>query len=288
MGGRPRFSGALAGAILAAALACANASQIARAGAPQVASGLDYAGDGTDAHRLDLYLPQDPHSTAIVIFIHGGAFMQGTRQGYAEVGRAFALQGIPTAVVSYRLYPQSDAGGACRDVALATMWMIRHAGAYGLEAHNVFLVGHSAGAQIAAVIGTDPQYLNGAGGSIGAIRGIFAVAGAYDVRDLSGEPDSWQRLDGHIYGETPQARGAFSPAIHVDPHSPPTVTACGTQDDPDSCGRALRFAAALRAAGIAATTIQESGADHMGMLRALIDPKDPLNEALHYFIAKEI
>ncbi|MFY9861781.1 MAG: alpha/beta hydrolase, partial [Candidatus Cybelea sp.] len=145
MGGRPRFSGALAGVFLAAAVAYANAPQIARASAPQVASGLDYAGDGSDAHRLDLYLPQDPHSTAIVIFIHGGAFMQGTRQGYAEVGRAFALQGIPTAVVSYRLYPQSDAGGACRDVALATMWMIRHAGAYGLEAHNVFLVGHSAG-----------------------------------------------------------------------------------------------------------------------------------------------
>ena len=75
---------------------------------------------------------------------------------------------------------------------------------------------------------------------------------------------------------------------HIDPHSPPTVTACGTQDDPDSCGRALRFAAALRAAGVPATTIQESGADHMGTLRALIDAKDPLNEALHYFIAKEI
>jgi acetyl esterase/lipase len=252
-----------------------------------VVPNLDYAGDGIEAHRLDLYLPDDGASAAIIVFVHGGAFMGGTRQQNASVGRALAREGLATAVVSYRLFPQSDAAGAVEDVARATSWMIAHASAYGLNGRNVFLVGHSAGAQIVAMIGTNARYLGAFGEPLGAVRGVFAVAGAYDVRDLSGEPDSWQKIDGHIYGETPQARTVMSPIVNIDPRSAPTVTACGTLDDPDSCDRATSFASALRAAGIPSTTIQENGADHMGMLRALIDPKDPLNAALLYFIVKE-
>jgi acetyl esterase/lipase len=267
-------------------LALLAGSVVPAAGVQRV-SDLNYAADGLDAHRLDLFLPPDRAHAAIVIFVHGGAFMQGTRQEYASVGQALARQGIATAVVSYRLFPQSDAEGAVQDVARATSWMIARAADYGLDGRNLFLVGHSAGAQIIAVIATSPRYLQTFSTPLSAIRGVFAVSGAYDVRDLSGEPDSWQKVDGHIYGETPAARAAFSPATNIDPQTPPIVTACGTRDDPDSCNRATHFVAALSAAGIASTTIQENGADHMGMLRALTDPKDPLNAALLYFIAKE-
>ncbi len=264
--------------------ACLAASQ----GAPgQQLLDLDYAGDGIDAHRLDLYLPDDRRGAPIVVFIHGGAFMQGNRQEYASVGKALQRQGFAVAVVSYRLYPETDAAGATQDVARAAAWTIRHAAAFGLNGCGVFLVGHSAGAQIAAVIATNPAYLASAGIPAGWIRGVFAVAGAYDVRDLSGEPDTWQTLDGHIYGRTAEARRAFSPATQIDPSTPPTVTACGTQDDPGSCARATVFAAALRAAGVPATTIEERGADHMGMLRALVDPIDPLNAALRYFTSHQ-
>ncbi len=250
-------------------------------------SNLSYAADGIDEHRLDLFLPEDRARAAIVVFVHGGAFIQGNRRQNSSVGYELARQGFATAVVSYRLFPQSDAEGAVRDVAQAVSWLIAHAGDYGLDPRNLFLTGHSAGAQIVAIVGTNPRYLQAFGAPLGAIRGIFAVAGAYDVRDLSGESDAWQKIDGHIYGETPAARAAFSPAINIDPHTPPIVTACGTMDAPESCVDAMRFVAALHAAGIAATTIQETGADHMGMYRALTDPKDPLNAALLYFISTE-
>lgn len=268
-------------AVALALLACFGASG---KGAQQL-SDLDYKGDGVDAHRLDLFLPADPSRAALVVFVHGGAFMQGGRKQFDSVGRALAREGLAVAVVSYRLYPETNADGATQDVADATAWLITHAADFGLGARNVFLVGHSAGAQIAAVVATDAKYLGASGIGLSALRGVFAVAGAYDVRDLSGEPDSWQRVDGHIYGETAAARRAFSPVTHIDPGTPPIVTSCGTEDDPYSCNRAMGFATALRAAGVRATTIQERGADHMGMLRALVDPKDPLNAALLYFIS---
>lgn len=269
-------------AALMALLACLG---IASSPEAQQLSDLAYASDGRDAHRLDLFLPREKSRAAIVVFVHGGAFLQGGRKEYDSVGRALADEGLAVAVVSYRLYPEANADGAAQDVARATAWLIAHAAGFGLSGHNVYLVGHSAGAQIATVIATNPKYLAAEGIGLGAIRGVFAVAGAYDVRDLSGEPDSWQRVDGHIYGETAEARSAFSPAVHIDPAAPPTVTACGTEDDPYSCNRATSFAEALRAAGVPATTIAERGADHIGMLHALVDPKDPLNAALLYFIS---
>ncbi len=245
---------------------------------------LAYAGDDLDAHRLDLYVPQGVANPPIVVFVHGGAFMYGDRREFSFVGMALARQGLATAVVSYRLWPATDAGGATRDVAAATAWTIAHAGAYHLATRDVFLAGHSSGAQIVAILGTDPAYLAAAGSSLSAIRGVFAVAGAYDVRDLSGEPDSWQVIDGHIYGQTPQARDAFSPQLHIAAATPPIETACGTLDDPWSCGRAIDFAAALRAAGSQAWAFKEIGADHRGTLRAMILPGDPLNTEFHDFI----
>ncbi len=249
-------------------------------------SDLAYAGDDLDAHRLDLYVPQGAASVPIVVFVHGGAFLYGSRKEYAWVGEALAHQGLAVAVVSYRLWPQADAGGATQDVAVATAWTIARAATYHVSSSNVFLVGHSAGAQIVATIGTNPSYLRAAGSSPSAVRGVFAVAGAYDVRDLSGEPDSWQVLDRHIYGQTPDARSAFSPAVNIDPGSAPTETACGTLDDPWSCNRAIGFATALRDAGVQAWAFKDVGADHMGLLRALASPGSALNSEFHDFIAR--
>ncbi|MDQ2866252.1 MAG: alpha/beta hydrolase [Candidatus Eremiobacteraeota bacterium] len=258
----------------------------ARVATIQTLGGLSYVADASDAHRLDLYLPAQRQGAPLLIFVHGGAFMYGDRRDYSTVGEELAHQGIATAVVSYRLFPETDAEGSTQDVAAATAWMIQHAADYGIDSRNTFIAGHSSGAQIAALIGTNPQYLARFGLQLTSLRGVFAVSGAYDVRDLSDEPDTWQKVDGHIYGDTPAARSRFSPSLHIDAATPPIVVSCGTSDDPGSCDRAIYFMRALKAAGRSANAIREIGADHMGMLRALIDPKDPLNASLLDFIAR--
>lgn len=245
---------------------------------------LAYLPDDADTHRLDLYVPAGRDDAPLVVFVHGGAFMYGDRRDFDFVGRALASQGIAVAIPSYRLFPNANAEGSTRDVAAATAWMIRHAAEYGIRAGNAFLAGHSAGAQIAALVATNASYLAAEGLPLGSIKGAFVVAGAYDVRDLSGEPDTWQKVDGHIYGETPDARSRVSPSVHIDPATPPIVVSCGTNDDPGSCGRAQYFARALTAAGRTVTFIRETGADHMGMLAAMLNPLDPLNARLHDFI----
>ncbi|MDQ2679950.1 MAG: alpha/beta hydrolase [Candidatus Eremiobacteraeota bacterium] len=245
---------------------------------------IAYAGDANDAHRLDLYLPENRHSVPLVIFIHGGAFMTGDRRDYAQIGESLAQQGIGVAIISYRLFPQSDAEGATEDAAAACAWVVRHAAQYRLDSRAVFVVGHSAGAQIAALIGTNPSYLARFGLALSAIRGVVAISGAYDVRDLSGEPDSWQRVDGHIYGESPQVRSALSPSVHIDAATPPIMLVCGLAEDLRMCDFAVDFASKLQAAGRSAHVLRVGGADHMGLLKALISRGDPLNEKLLDFL----
>lgn len=260
---------------------------LAPAPAMRVIRDIPYAADATNAHRLDFYLPLDPSKAPLVVFIHGGAFMYGDRRDYAFVGNALASQGIATAVISYRLFPETDAEGATEDAAAATAWAIAHAADYGIDSRNTFVAGHSAGAQIAALIATNPQYLARNGLSLAAIRGVFAISGAYDVRDLSDEPETWQKVDGHIYGDTPQARSRLSPSVHIDPATPPIVISCGSEEPPEMCEFATYFAQSLRAAGHPTPLIREIGPDHMGMLRAFVTPDDPLNEHFLALIARE-
>ncbi|MDP9017977.1 MAG: alpha/beta hydrolase [Candidatus Eremiobacteraeota bacterium] len=250
-------------------------------------SNISYIEDGSDAHKLDFFLPDNRPDAPLVVFIHGGAFLGGSRREVAAVGIDFAHQGLATAVVSYRLFPSANAKEATQDVATAIAWVMRHAADYGIHSRKVFVVGHSAGAQIAALIGTNAHYLETAGLTLQSIGSVFAVSGAYDLRDLSDEPDSWQRVDGHIYGETPQQRADVSPSQHIDAAAPPIEIACGTeQDNPGSCDRALYFQRALVKAGINTKLIKENGASHLGMLACLINPKDPLNAEFLDLIAR--
>lgn len=265
------------------ALAAVLAGCIAAAGQVDRVPNVAYAADNLDAHRLDFYLPPNRASAPIVVFVHGGAFMRGDRSDYAVVGEQFARQGLATAVVSYRNFPQADADGATADVAMAVAWVLRHATDYGLSAKNVFLAGHSAGGQIVALLGVDAAYLERDGFSPGTLRGVVAVAGAYDVRDLSDE-SKFQKIDARIFGATPEQRGAVSPSLYVRAGAPPTIAVCGTEDDPQACERATVYVHKLVAAGGSAYVIRVVGATHMGTLRSLIDSNDPLNAAFHDFI----
>ena len=268
----------------AVALAAVLAACIAAAGPVDRIPNVAYAGDDLDAHRLDLYLPKDRAGAPIVVFVHGGAFVQGDRGDYALVGEKLASQGLATVVVSYRNFPQADAAGAAADVAAAVAWVLRHAADYGLNAKNVFLAGHSAGGQIVALLGVDAAYLERAGSSPDALRGVVAVAGAYDVRDLSGESErisedrrAHLRCDagaaGRGFAEPLRSRGSAADDRGLRHRGRPA---------------GLRARDGLRtklvAAGGSAYVIRVVGASHMGTLRSLIDANDPLNAAFHDFI----
>lgn len=138
---------------------------------------------------LDVYLPArvardwptEPNAGApVVVFFYGGSWQSGKRNDYLFVGEALASRGFVAVVPDYRTYPATTFPGFIDDAARAVAWARGHAAAFGGDPRRVFLMGHSAGAQIAALLATDGRYLAASKMRNSEIAGVIGLAGPYD------------------------------------------------------------------------------------------------------------
>lgn len=140
---------------------------------------------GTDPirNRLDLFLPKGTN-WPVMVFVHGGSWSEGDKDltiagadVYGNIGRYFASQGIGTAIISYRLLPQVDWQTQVLDVAKATGWVYQNIRAYQGNPQNIFLAGHSAGAQLATRVALDSSALSVMGLSPRLVCGVIPISG---------------------------------------------------------------------------------------------------------------
>ena len=94
----------------------------------------------------------------------------------------YKRQGYAFASINYRLVPAATVEEQAADVAAAVQAIVERADALGVDRHRIVLMGHSAGAHLVALVGTDPRYLKGAGLSFADIAGVIPIDGAaYDL-----------------------------------------------------------------------------------------------------------
>jgi arylformamidase len=201
----------------------------------------------------------------------------------ARVGRKaahFTERGWVFASVNYRLLPEGRHPANVDDVAAAIAWLYDHAAEHGLDPDAIFVMGHSAGAHLAALVATNPLPLERAGKPLSVIKGAIPVDTlAYDVpRMLAGNP---QMPHAAVFGPDPEVRRDASPQLHVAAGAgiPPFLicyshgmTRAG--DTPRRAAAAEAFAAALRQAGIAADVVDGSDRDHAAINDRIGDPTD--------------
>ncbi len=138
---------------------------------------------------LDLYRPTQTSADTlqselpVIIFIHGGSWQDGSKDGYSFVGRALASRGFLVAVPNYRLVPEVRYPAFLEDNAAAVRWVIDNATAYGGDPSRIVLVGHSAGAYNAAMLALDERWLKSERQSV---KGFVGLAGPYDFLPLDG------------------------------------------------------------------------------------------------------
>lgn len=192
--------------------------------------GYDPADPGDHKRQLDLYTPA-ASGFATVVFIHGGGWAWGDRSQrfggadvYGNIGRFLAREGFGGAVISYRLLWPTDWLTQATDVARAVAWVQRNIAAHGGDAQRVFLMGHSAGAQLAMRAAVDPQWLERVGGRRHGICGVVAVSGAgYDLEDrlserFDGDPRYYvQRFGGSVIETADPATTAWRREASVLP-----------------------------------------------------------------------
>jgi acetyl esterase/lipase len=252
-----------------------------------------YGGAGFDdgKHRLDLYVPDGSGPHPVVVFVHGGGWIFGDRHWFADVyeklGRRLASHGIVAAVISYRLAPRFKHPVQIEDVARAVSWVLHHAGEHGGDPGRVFLMGHSAGAQLVALVATDPRWLRAQGSDPGQIAGVVAVSGPYDVAHcgrstlLCGLP-----MIIPTFGPNPAVWRDASPAQHLrDAPAPPFLVAYADADPSLLRDDGRHFVKALQDARVPAVELEVPWRDHFTDITDWGLPGDPLAEATLSFVA---
>ena len=216
---------------------------------------------------LDVYQPATTTKpTAVAVFFYGGSWRGGKRSEYAFVGKALAQAGILTLVADYRVFPQARFPAFEFDAARAVRWARDHAGEYGGDPQRLFVVGHSAGGHIAALLGTDARYLAAEGMRPKDLAGIVGIAGAYDFLPLT-DPKLIE-----VFGdesEWPQSQ----PVNFVDGDEPPFLLLHGTDDRVVWPRNSETLETRLRHAGVPVTLQRYAGLGHFRIIAAVRFPK---------------
>lgn len=138
-----------------------------------------------DAHPrqlLDLYLPTRNHFP-VVVYIHGGAWVGGDKQAYANIGTTLAEAGYGVAIINYRLSPEYTHPAHTQDGAMAIAWLVNHIQTYGGDPDRLFLTGHSAGGHMVSLLVLDDQYLSAVDVDLTIIKGVISYSGLYWIDD---------------------------------------------------------------------------------------------------------
>lgn len=217
--------------------------------------------------RLDVYAPTEPgpEPAPIVVYFYGGSWASGAKDGYDFLGRALAAKGFVVVVADYRLVPEVRFPSFVEDGAAAVAWARANAADLGADPDRIAIIGHSAGAYIAAMLALDQQWLAASGVPRSAIRAFAGLAGPYDFLPLD--------VDATInaFGAAPDP-AATQPINFVDVGDPPAFLAAGADDRTVLPRNSIRLAALLTEAGIPVQTRIYPGIGHLQIMLAIARP----------------
>ncbi|MBE9605305.1 alpha/beta hydrolase [Acetobacteraceae bacterium H6797] len=241
--------------------------------------------------RLEFHRPSAASGSArppLVVFIHGGGWRTGDlERGTGAKAGWFTGQGYAFATLNYRLVPEATVAQEAEDVAAAIGLLRREAGRLGFDPDRVALMGHSAGAHLAALVATDPRYAAGAGWPLASIKAISLLDGAgYDVpTQIASAGRMLRRLYLKAFGEDRAQQWRRSPIAHAAaPNGGRFLLHCIAERRDDSCGQSNRFAEALRGAGTTAAVVPVRDSSHRSLNQGIGTPGDgPTREITAFF-----
>jgi acetyl esterase/lipase len=237
--------------------------------------------------KLDLYLPEGKTAepVPVIVSLHGGALMEGDKADQAFIGERLASAGIATAVVNYRLSPGVSHPAHIQDAAAAFAWVKRHIASYGGNPDQVFVIGHSAGAYLAALLALDRTYLAPHRFSPDDIRGVVPVSAFYWVERPGVAPDR----DKRVWGDDPRKWVEASPAHRIRAGAPPLLVLYADGDEEWRRQQNTEMAAALAAAGNEQIQLAKiAGRTHLTIWSKIADDGDAVAARIIEFVRSTI
>ena len=267
---------------------------------PQIASAqkkiadVPYLDGGHDRHLLDIYTPEKPSDKPlpVMFWIHGGGWQVGNKDDVALKPKVLTERGFVFVSTNYRLLPEVTMDVLIRDVAASFGWVHRNIAKYGGDPNRIFVGGHSAGAQLAAIICTDGCYLKEQKVSFDVLRGCVPVDGdTYDIPKIIMTAEHRQALYGgkmftfghrQKFGNDPEKHVDFSAVTHVakDKGIPPFLILYFS-GNPDTRAQANRLGEVLRASEIPVTVHGKRDTNHSRLNNDLGKPDDSATQAMY-------
>ncbi len=223
----------------------------------------DIAYGNFDRQKLDVYVPADAKAgRPVVVFFYGGRWSGGSKNDYLFAAQGLVSRGFIAVLADYRVYPEVKFPGFVEDAAQAVAWTRAHIKSYGGDPQKLFIMGHSAGAHIAALLALDKHYLHDVGGSTDWLSGMIGLAGPYDFLPL--EDADLQDMFG------PPERYPLSQPINFANGSAPPMLLMHGEDDLTVWPRnTMHLAAKIREQGGQVKTIYYKGQGHVTIVSAM-------------------
>jgi arylformamidase len=263
--------------------------------AQTVKTNLPYAEPAHERRVLDIHAPPGARNLPVIFWIHGGGWQTGDKSGVQEKPRALTARGFIFVSTNYRLLPHVDMGTLVRDVAKALGWVHAHIAGHGGDPNRILVMGHSAGAQLAALLCTDERYLKAEGVPFSILKGCVPVDGdTYDIPAMIETAETRRRVHGQPpatfghrvkFGDDPAKHRDFSAVTHVTPGKGiPPFLILHVADHPDNAAQAFRFGAVLKAAGVPVKVYGAKNTNHTRINAELGLEEDPSTRELLEFI----
>ena len=218
--------------------------------------------------RADVYIPDDADNAPVILMMHGGAWTFGNKLSALGMfqARYFNDQGFVFIAVNYRLSPAHPFPAQQQDTAAAIAYFHEHATEFGGDPNSIFLMGHSAGAHMAALTAIDPDYLDAFDLTPGVIKGVVAMdSAAYNMARTGSDGDIPEFYHSTFTSDDPDVWTAASPTLLVEEttDTPPFLLLYVNRAVAPS--RAKELAEALNSAGHKAEARLVKNRDHKSL-----------------------
>jgi len=267
--------------------------------AQEITRDIPYATPANARQMLDVVSPKGAKNRPVVFWIHGGGWQAGDKANVQLKPQWFVDNGFVFVSTNYRLLPDVDMETIVKDVAKSVGWVSEHISAYGGDAERIFVMGHSAGAQLAALICTDERYLKAEQVSLSRIVGCVPVDGdTFDIPAIIWTAEMRQLAHsmpqakfGHRekFGNDPEKHRNFSAVNHVakDKQIPPFLI-LHVAGHPDTSIQANRFGAVLTNSGVTAKVYGAKETTHSQINDDIGAAGDPTTKVLLDFMTQSL
>ena len=247
---------------------------------------ISYSEDSDPLKKLDIYFPEKKNgNTPVLIHFHGGGWKFGDKSRTKNHGIFYASHGILFISVNYRLSPAVKYPAYIEDCAAAVAWVLENIHDLGGDENRVFISGHSAGAQLAALLATNPTYLQKYNLDPKMLAGVILVdTASFDLMSPNNEKIA-KRFVKQAFGTNPQILKSASPLYNIsDEVVYPKFLIFASGNRESSMTQGKKFADALKKAGGKAQFIVVKNHSHRDMNSAMYDASDLVGSTILKFI----